>query len=323
MRIAAQYLINSSILHLRKRIEDGKKLVNLAEYLCNDTLERIAYFSPASLSPSALPDNHLTDQQLKQYASRVKSFGASGSRTTEQAQAAAAHTEKIVKNLPTNSIQIWTDGSKLGKGTEGPTGAGALILRTGEETPLYELINYLGISTNQTAELWAIGSALTTLAEKKQLHTTEVHIFTDSQHSINVLTNVYKSIKHFFIVKRILSLIGPNKKKRINFHHVAGHADIPGNEAADALAKQGANHSSKDNEILDLKAILELQGFNFLLINNTYSTGSTDNTCRTCTTCTTCTTCKKVGKTEESINTRNTDITCNSTNTCEQPAGGE
>ena len=304
-------------------MEDGKKLDNLAEHLCNDTLERIAYFSPASLSLSALPNHHLTVEQLNQYASRVKSFGASGTRTTEQALAAAAHTKKIVANLPPNSIQVWTDGSKIGKGAEGPTGAGAIILRTGEEIHLYELIISLGISTNQTAELWAIGSALTTLTENKLIGAEEVHIFTDSQHAINVLTNVYRSIKHFFIAKRILGLLGPNQRRLLKFHHVAGHADIPGNEAADVLAKQGATHSSKENEILDLKAILELQGFNFLTINNTYNTGRTDNTCTTCTTCTTCKTCKKIEKTEKSINTSNTDITCNLTNTCEQPAGGE
>jgi len=60
--------------------------------------------------------------------------------------------------------------------------------------------------------------------------------------------------------------MGHFPKQAIHLHHVAGHADIPGNDKADGLAKEGALHSERESVNLDLINIVNTYGFNHLLI---------------------------------------------------------
>ena len=219
------------------------------------------------LVPSALPNNRFSQDQLDNFAKRVKTFGASGKRTAEQAAAAKLKFQGIVDSLPEGSIQIWPDGSKLGKPAKGPTGAGAVIYCTPSPKPLFNLVYQLGISTNNTAEFWAIGGALTTILDNNLDKNREIHIFTDSQFVLNCLTGVYQSATHYKITSTILQLIKRCWSKP-KFYHVPGHADIPGNEAADALAKEGAHHSEGSQETLPLMDILTNLGFNYLSIEH-------------------------------------------------------
>jgi ribonuclease HI len=87
------------------------------------------------------------------------------------------HTKNIVNSLPLYSLQAWTDGSKLGKGSRGPKGAGSLIIESGTDLPLQSLKYHLGVSTNQAAELWAIGGALTTIKDEHYTNGTDIHNF--------------------------------------------------------------------------------------------------------------------------------------------------
>jgi hypothetical protein len=137
-------------------------------------------------------------------------------------------------------------------------------------------VYHLGLSTNNTCEFWAIGGALTAVLESKlDLHN-EIHIFSDSQFVINCLTGVYQSSVHFKITTVIQKLI-KQCRNRLFFYHVPGHAGIPGNEAADELAKAGAQYSESHRETLPLTGIMQNFGFNYLLVNNDDETQSWEN----------------------------------------------
>jgi len=266
-----QYIINSAIIHTREHLKGGGKIDNIAKFICQSTIARLKHAAPAILSKSTFPKTLLTEVELAKFASKVKTFGASGKRSKEQATAAAAHAAKVVSSLPKNSIQAWTDGSKLGKSPRGPTGGGAMIVETGMSTPLQLLKYHLGCdSTNQAAELWAIGGALATIRGDYFTENTEVHVFSDSKFSIDCITGVYTSKKLHSIAKHVIALVNQYPKNTIFFHHVAGHAGIPGNEIADGLANEGATFSKHLDTSYDLPNIARTFGFNHQLIREEY-----------------------------------------------------
>jgi hypothetical protein len=130
IRVGVQYIINSMLLLTRSNLEAGKTKRD-AQANCEQVgrliLERLAYLAPTVLAPSALPHHRFSQDQLDNFAKRVKSFGSSGGRTAEQTSAAAKKFKDIVDALPASSLQIWPDGSKLGREAVGPAGAGAVV----------------------------------------------------------------------------------------------------------------------------------------------------------------------------------------------------
>ena len=143
-----------------------------------------------------------------------------------------------------------------------------MIVDTGAETPSHLLIYNLGESTNQVAEIWAIGGALSTLRDGYIPEDTEIHIFSDSDFSIKCITGHYASPKHHNIIKHVIALVGLFPRKSVHFHHVAGHAGIAGNETADDLANQGAEISERSLVLHNLPDIAKTYGFNHLLIKD-------------------------------------------------------
>ena len=265
-----QYVINSTILYARANVSAGGKFDDLARYVSKSAIERIAHCSPATLTQTVFPNNHFSKEELNSFAKRVKTFGASGKRTKEQTAAAAEFTAVYVNNLPINSIQAWTDGSKLGKGNSGPTGAGAMIIKTGACNPSHLLKYTLGNSTNQAAEIWAIGGALTTIRDEMDYSGAKIFIFSDSEFSIKCLTGVYNSKTHYQMLKQVTELIDAFPRDTVKFQHVAGHAGITGNDKADELANEGAKHSERSLETHQLSKIARTYGFNQQLIRDEF-----------------------------------------------------
>ena len=259
-------MFNFLVWKTRESIKDGKEAAaGVIDRIARSTLNRISWLTPASLTDDQLPGNQIPEEEKNKYASRVRSYGASGKRTAAQQAAARAAAKKLQAELPENAIEIWTDGSRIGKAVPGPAGAGAIIMQN--QVAQQELTYYLGESTNQAAELWAIGGALETLADYDS-GDNEIHVFTDSQFSIDCLTGRCHSTKHYLRIAKAKK-IARKLRGKVHYHHVAGHAGIPGNEHADKLANAGALYSKQHAgfEELSLDDILEHYSFNYLKID--------------------------------------------------------
>ncbi|MBU1056292.1 MAG: ribonuclease HI [Proteobacteria bacterium] len=136
--------------------------------------------------------------------------------------------------IPSDAICIYTDGAS--SGNPGPSGIG-VFFRFGEHEK--EISKYIGIATNNIAELEAIKVALTELKTTKK----PVRIFTDSSYSHGVLSLNWKP-------KKNIELINSIKVKMKNFHDiklikVKGHAGHKENELADFLATNAVKNGSK------------------------------------------------------------------------------
>ena len=124
-----------------------------------------------------------------------------------------------------NSIVIYTDGAT--SGNPGPSGIGIFFNYKKHEK---EISKYIGIATNNIAELEAIRTALIQL-KKKDI---PVRIFTDSSYAHGVLTLGWKAKKNIALVNSTKKII--LQFKDIKLIKVKGHSGNKGNEKADLLA---------------------------------------------------------------------------------------
>ncbi len=146
-----------------------------------------------------------------------------------------------------NEVTIYTDGAC--SGNPGPGGWGAL-LQFGEHER--ELKGGEGNTTNNRMELTAAVAALETLKR-----TCKVHLHTDSTYLRDGMTSwihnwkrngwrttAKKPVKNVDLWLRLDEAI---QSHDIEWHWIKGHAGDPGNEAADALARQGLDAYGRDN----------------------------------------------------------------------------
>jgi ribonuclease HI len=137
-------------------------------------------------------------------------------------------------------VEIWTDGAC--KGNPGPGGWGAL-LRAGVHEK--ELFGGEPDTTNNRMELTAVIEALALLKRRCR-----VIVHTDSQYvKLGVTewlpmwirrgwkTAGNKAVKNADLWRRLAQLAAAHE---IDWRWVKGHAGVPGNERADALANKGA-----------------------------------------------------------------------------------
>lgn len=124
------------------------------------------------------------------------------------------------------SIVLFTDGAC--SGNPGPAGLGVLM-QDGDSKR--ELSGYLGIATNNIAELDAIRRGLKMIGDK----TRPVDLYTDSNYAIGVLTKGWKAKANTELVEEIRDLL--EDFRNIRFHWVRGHMGHDGNERADELAR--------------------------------------------------------------------------------------
>ena len=126
--------------------------------------------------------------------------------------------------IPANAIQVWTDGGAAPN--PGPSAAGVVIVDGEQHT---EVSEFLGVGTNQTAELTAILIGLTKVAPKDR----PVVVYSDSAYSIGLLSMGWKAKANVELVERCRAAC--RQFKQLRFVKVAGHAGIPLNERVDAL----------------------------------------------------------------------------------------
>jgi ribonuclease HI len=126
------------------------------------------------------------------------------------------------------AIELWTDGAC--SGNPGPMGIGVVALDGGKRRELGE---YLGIGTNNIAELTAIDRALDLAGDGGKDR--RLRIYTDSAYSIGVLSKGWKAKANQELIARMRRRLAglPN----VEFVKVSGHAGVPENERCDELAR--------------------------------------------------------------------------------------
>ena len=135
------------------------------------------------------------------------------------------------RGAPTSSraTVIYTDGACTGN--PGPMGIGAVILRGADRR---ELTAFIGVGTNNIAELTAIERALDALDDTDRDGPVLVHA--DSAYAIGVLSGAYKAKKNIDLIARIRAKV--DRFPHLKFVKVAGHAGVAENERCDQLATQ-------------------------------------------------------------------------------------
>jgi len=147
-----------------------------------------------------------------------------------------------------DEVMIYTDGAC--SGNPGPGGWGAL-LQFGEHER--ELKGGERNTTNNRMELTAAIAALETLkrACKVQLHTDSTYLrdgmtcWIHNWKRNGWRTTANKPVKNLDLWQRLDKAI---QRHDIEWHWIKGHAGDPGNEAADALARQGLDAYGRDND---------------------------------------------------------------------------
>jgi ribonuclease HI len=129
-------------------------------------------------------------------------------------------------------ICIFSDGAS--SGNPGPSGIG-VVLRFGEHEK--EISEYIGMATNNIAELKAIQAGLQALKNTDL----PVRIFTDSNYAHGVLALGWKVRANREMVESIKKTMA--KFKNLKIVKVKGHSGDEGNERADFLATSAIKHS--------------------------------------------------------------------------------
>jgi len=140
----------------------------------------------------------------------------------------------VAKGSGQKEVWVFTDGAS--SGNPGPSGIG-VVLRFGEHSK--EISEYIGVATNNVAELKAIQAGLSALKNKNL----PVRIFTDSSYAHGVLVLGWKAKANNQIVESIKKMM--KKFKNLQIIKVRGHTGDKGNERADFLATSAIKNSPK------------------------------------------------------------------------------
>jgi ribonuclease HI len=198
---------------------DGKPAVKEGKVLIKYRLDQDYEYRvhPHSLKPldTSPPTDGLPSPVPEEGESKVKK---------RQPKSKRDRTERGV-GTSANAICIYTDGAS--SGNPGPAGIG-ILLRHGKHEK--EISKYIGIATNNIAELEAVRVALQELKKTA----IPVRIFTDSSYVHGLLALGWKPKKNQELVDTIKEIM--KRFEDIKFVKVRGHAGNEGNERADLLA---------------------------------------------------------------------------------------
>jgi ribonuclease HI len=126
-----------------------------------------------------------------------------------------------------NKVIIHTDGAC--SGNPGPMGIGMVVI---DGPRRQEKGEYLGIGTNNIAELTAIARGVDLVGETAT--TQRLRVYTDSSYAIGVLSKGWKAKANQALIAKIKQRLAP---LNIEFVKVSGHAGVPENERCDELAR--------------------------------------------------------------------------------------
>jgi len=126
------------------------------------------------------------------------------------------------------ALELWTDGAC--SGNPGPMGIGIVAIDGSQRRELGE---YLGVGTNNIAELTAIERALDLAG--RDAGSRRIRIYTDSAYSIGVLSKGWKAKANQELIARLRRRL--TTLPDVEFVKVSGHAGVPENERCDELAR--------------------------------------------------------------------------------------
>ena len=149
---------------------------------------------------------------------------ASGSRPTARHASGAA-------NHDPSTIHVWTDGAC--SGNPGPMGIGIVVIADRQRAERGE---YLGVGTNNIAELTAIARGLDLAAQLAPDRTRPVRVYSDSSYALGLLGKNWKAKANQELVASLREQLATFS--RVKLVKVAGHAGVDNNERCDQLARQ-------------------------------------------------------------------------------------
>lgn len=130
--------------------------------------------------------------------------------------------------IPEGAWVAYTDGAC--SGNPGPAGLGVVLVAPGGKGAR-EASEYLGVSTNNVAELTAILRAV----EGAPADGAPLVVHTDSQYAIGVLQKGWKAKANVELVAKVKAAV--TGRKGVELVYVPGHSGVPLNERADELAR--------------------------------------------------------------------------------------
>jgi len=127
------------------------------------------------------------------------------------------------------ALEIWTDGAC--SGNPGPMGIGVVVI---DGTNRREIGDYLGVGTNNIAELTAIERGLDVAGEGDKGR--RIRVYSDSSYAIGLLEKGWKAKANQELVARLRRQL--TAFPHVEFVKVEGHAGVPENERCDELARR-------------------------------------------------------------------------------------
>jgi ribonuclease HI len=157
-----------------------------------------------------------------------------GSAPAAAEKASPPHAAHPAASAAAGAFHVYTDGACTGN--PGPMGLGVVILDLNGAPTRRELSEYLGVGTNNIAELTAILRGLEVLPRDRP-----VVIYSDSAYAIGLLSQNWKAKANQELVARLRLLL--REFPAVRFVKVAGHAGVPENERCDELARNAITGS--------------------------------------------------------------------------------
>lgn len=139
-------------------------------------------------------------------------------------------------DAPSNAIVVYTDGAS--SGNPGPAGIGVVLSWQGRTRQFGRSI---GTASNNEAELRAVLEALRAIRRPSL----PVIIYTDSTYVIGALVGSNKVRANADLIHSIREEM--KRFTQLRFEKVEAHRGVPGNEAADHLAKLGSQGQTTGN----------------------------------------------------------------------------
>lgn len=150
---------------------------------------------------------------------------------SKQSRARKPSTAGAVPTRDNGAVEIWTDGAC--SGNPGPMGIGVVVIAHDKR---HEHGEYLGMGTNNIAELVAIQRGLEIAHDLAPDPQQSVRVYTDSGYSIGVLSQGWKAKANLELIAGLRRMLA--RRPGVRLVKVAGHAGIEENERCDELARQ-------------------------------------------------------------------------------------